>query len=172
MDIIYYLFAGAAGTALALGSLAIWAPRPTVVRIVAVVIVALFLPVLYLQMLEMLSRPKPMTFEWYKANAERAQLLGVSLSEGEAIYLWLMLDNAAEPRAYEVPWNLELAEKLEDSVDEAVRRGATIVLRKPFFRKSTEDLGHLNMQIVPPPLPPQKRPPMPPQIFNPRQQAI
>lgn len=172
MDIIYYLFAGTAGIALALASLAIWAPRRTPVRVVAVVIVALFLPVLYLQMLEMLSKPKPISFEWYEANAERAQLLGVTMNEGQAIYLWLLLDDLSEPRAYKVPWDLKLAEKLEDSVDEAVRRGATIVLRKPFFRKSTEDLGSLNMQIVPPPMPPQKRPPMPPQIFNPRQKAI
>jgi len=172
MDIIYYLFAGAAGTALALGSLAIWAPRPARVRIIAVVIVALFLPALYLQMLEMLSKPKPMSFEWYQANTDLAQLLGVSMVEGEAIYLWLLLDDQREPRSYKVPWNLELAEKLEDSVDEAVRRGATIVLRKPFFRKSAEDLGHLNMEIVPPPMPRQKRPPLPPRIFNPREKAI
>lgn len=172
MDIIYYLFAGAAGIALALASLAIWAPRPARVRVCAVIVVALFLPLVYLQMLEMLSKPKPMSFEWYQANADEAVVLGVSMTEGEAIYLWLLLDEATEPRSYKVPWNLELAEQLEDAVDEAVRRGATIVLRKPFFRKSTEDLGHLNMDIRPPPMPPQKRPPLPPKIFNPRQEAI
>lgn len=172
MDVIYYFFAIAAGVALALGSLAIWAPRPTLVRIVAVVIVALFLPLMYLQMLEMLSKPKPMSYEWYEASADHAQVLGVSMIEGEAIFLWLRIDESAEPRSYKVPWNNKLAEKLEDGIDEAIRRGATIVLRKPFFRKSTEDLGALNMEIVPPPMPPQKLPPMRPTIINPRGKAI
>ncbi len=172
MDILIYLFIGATGVAAALASLAIWAPRPTRVRIIAVVITALFLPVVYVQSIEMLSKPKPASFEWYERNADQAQLLGVSLHEGISIYLWLRLDSALEPRSYVVPWNVKLAEKLEDAVDEAIRRNSTIVIKRPFFRRSFEEMGDLNIEIIPPPLPPQKRAPPPPQIFNPREKNI
>ena len=172
MDILYYLFASAAGVALALGSIAIWAPRPIPVRVTAVVIVALFLPVLYLQMLEMLSKPKPMSFEWYEANANRAQLLGASMIEGESIFLWLRIDNSLEPRSYVVPWNLKLAEKLENDVTNAIRRNSTVIIKKPFYRRSLEEWGDLNIEIKPPPLLPQKNPPLPAQVFNPREEKI
>ncbi len=35
MDILFYVFAGATGVAAALAAIAIWAPRPTRVRVVA-----------------------------------------------------------------------------------------------------------------------------------------
>ena len=47
MDILFYVFAGATGVAAALAAIAIWAPRPTWVRVVALCIAALFIPVVY-----------------------------------------------------------------------------------------------------------------------------
>jgi len=172
MDILFYVFAGATGIAAALAGLAIWAPRPTRIRIIALVIATLFIPVVYLQSIEMLSKPKPMSFEWYQRNEAKAALLSISLDEGKAIYLWLQLPDSVAPRNYEIPWNLKLAEKLEDAVDDAVRRNSTIILENPFYKRSFEDWGDLNVQIVPPPLPPMKHPPPPPQIFNPRGRSI
>ncbi len=172
MDILFYVFAGAGLVALALASIAIWAPRPTRVRILAIVITVLFLPIVYAQFVEMLSKPKPVSFEWYEQNADKAELLSVSLDEGREIYLWLRLDSSLEPRAYVVPWNLRLAERLEDAVDDAVRRNSTVLLRKPFYRRSFEEWGDLNIEILPPPLPPQKKPPLPPRAFNPREKNI
>ena len=64
MDILFYVFAGATAIAAALATIAIWAPRPARVRMLAVVITAMFIPVAYLQFVEMLSKPKPMSFEW------------------------------------------------------------------------------------------------------------
>ncbi len=172
MDILFYVFAGATGVAAALASIAIWAPRPTRVRVLAITITALFIPLVYMQLIEMLSKPKPMSFEWYQRNEEKAVLLGISLHEGESIYLWLRLAGSFEPRYYVIPWNLRLAERLEDAADEAVRRNSTIVLKNPFYRRSFEEWGDLNFEIFPPPLPPQKRPPLPPRIFNPRELSI
>ena len=168
MDILFYVFAGATGIAAALASIAIWAPRPTRVRVLALTIATLFIPTVYVQMIEMLSKPKPMSFEWYKRNEARAELLSISLDEGEAIYLWLRVPHSFEPRSYRIPWNLRLAEKLEDAVEDAVRRNSTIILKNPFYRRSLEEWGDLNVEIVPPPLPPLKRPQPPPRIFNPR----
>ncbi len=173
MSVLFYVFAGTTAVAAILAAIAIWAPRRARVRIGAVAITTLFLPLVYVQIVEMLGKPKPASFEWYENSVERAALLGVSLDEGKAIYLWLRLDGSLEPRAYVVPWNLKLAEKLEDAVDEAVRRRAGIVITKPFFKKNLEELGDLNVEIRPPPTPPLKgTPPPPPQIFNPREKRI
>ncbi len=172
MDILFYVFAGATGVAAALAAIAIWAPRPTRVRVVALAIAALFIPVVYAQSIEMLSKPKPASFEWYERSANSAELLGVSFAEGRSIYLWLRIAGAVEPRSYVIPWNIRLAEKLEDAVDGAVRNRSTIILKKPFYRRSLEEWGDLNVEINPPPLPPMKRPQPPPRVFNPREESI
>jgi hypothetical protein len=169
MDILFGVFAGAA----ALAAIAIWAPRPTRVRVSALVITMAFIPVAYLMFIEMLSKPKPMSFEWYQRATKKAVLLGVSLHEKESIYLWLRPVGSIEPRYYVVPWNLKLAEKLQKAVDTASRGNSTIVLEDPFSRRSLEEWGNLNVEILVPPTPPMKPPPTaPPRIFNPREERI
>ena len=172
MDTLFYVFAGATGVAAALAAIAIWAPRPTRVRIIALCVAALFIPVVYVQSIEMLSKPKPASFEWYERTNDKAELLGVSFEEGHSIYLWLRIAGAFEPRFYVIPWNLKLAEKLEDAVDDSVRKNSTIILKDPFYRRSLQEWGDLNVEIIPPPLPPQKRPTLPPRVFNPRDLSI
>ncbi len=172
MEILFYLFAGAAAIAAVLATIAIWAPRPTRVRIIAVVVTTLFIPVVYVQMIELLSKPKPISFEWYQKERTRAQVLGVSFKEGEAIYVWLRPEGLLEPRYYVMPWNLKLAERLEDAVEGALRSNSTVVITNPFWNWRSQDWGESNVEIVPPPLPPMKRPIAPPQIFNPRDKSI
>ena len=172
MDTLFYIFAGAAGVAAALASIAIWAPRTTSVRVAAVLVAALFIPIAYVELIETLSKPKPMSFEWLERSADKATVLGVSLHEGVAIYMWLRLDGSMEPRYYVLPWRQALAERLEDAIEDAVARNSGVIITRPFARKSLDDLGELNVEIVPPPLPPQKRPLLPPQIFNPREFKI
>lgn len=172
MSILFYAVAATTGIAAALASLAIWAPRPTRVRVLAVVITALFLPLAYVQFTEMLSRPKPVSFEWYERSAKKAVVLGVSLREDVSIYLWLRPAGSVEPRYYVAPWNMKLAEKLEHAVEQAARGNSTVVLENPFSRRSLEQWGELNVEVVPPPMPPMKRPRLPPRVFNPRDERI
>jgi hypothetical protein len=172
MNPLFYLFITALFLAALLAAIAIWAPRIPRVRAAALLVATLLIPVGYLQAVELLSRPKPMRYEWFKRNVELAQILGASFDEGRAIYLWLRIEQEIEPRYYILPWRQETAQKLEELIDNAIRKNATVLLKKPFFRKSLDDLGDLNAQIVPPKLPPQKSPPPPPQIFNPRSQGI
>ena len=47
------------------------------------------MPLGYLQLTELLSRPKPIDFEWFEREALSAVVLGARFEEGEAIYLWL-----------------------------------------------------------------------------------
>jgi len=172
MSLLLLFFVATIAVAATLATVAIWAPRRPVIRFAALAVTVLFIPIGSLQLTEMLSRPKPIAFEWFRRHVEQAQLLGASLDEGRAIYLWLRIDQDVEPRYYVMPWRQETAEKLEDMIDNALRNNSTIILKKPFIRKFMEDLGDLNANIVPPPLPPQKMPQPPPQIFNPRQQNI
>lgn len=172
MNLLIVFFVTMIAVAAILATVAIWAPRRPWVRIGALIVTVLFIPIGYLQLTEMLARPKPIAFEWFRRNVEQAQLLGASLDEGRAIYLWLRVDKDIEPRYYVLPWKQEVAEKLEDLIDNALRNNATIILKEPFIRKFMEDMGDLNADIEPPPLPPQKMPTPPPQIFNPRPQNI
>lgn len=168
MEVLFYIFAAAIGVAAALTSIAIWAPRKTAVRVAAVLIAAIFIPLAYVELMALLSKPKPMSYEWFEQGAEKAAVLGVSLHEGTAIYMWLRLDGAMEPRYYVLPWQQRLAERLEDAVEEAIGEHATVMITKPFARENFKKGGHLNVEVVRPPLPPLKKPLLPPQIFNPR----
>jgi len=172
MDVLFYLFAAAVGTAAVLAGIAIWSPRATAIRIAALAATALIMPLVYLQMVGLLSKPKPLNFAWFERNVENAAVLGVSLSEGKAIYLWLLLDGFSEPRYYVLPWRQRAAESLEDAIDGALNSRSGVMLEKPFSLRAYEELGQLNVKIVPPPIPPRKLPPPPPQIFNPRNKDI
>ena len=172
MNALLYLFVVTVSLAAAIASIAIWAPRAPKVRIGALLATILFIPLGYMQLVQLLSKPKPLELEWFKRDVRLAHILGASMDEGKAIYLWLRLENEIEPRYYVLPWRQEAAEKLEDVIDNALRQNSTVVIEDPFIRKSFDDLGDLNAYVVPPPLPPQKTPQPPPQIFNPRQQGI
>ena len=121
MNAVFVVFGSLLGVTALLASIAIWSPRRTPVRTLAVVLTALFVPIGYLGVTELLSQPKPMQHEWFKRHVDEATLLGVSLSEGQAIYLWLRLDDSLEPRFYVLPWQQQLAENLQNLVDEAIR---------------------------------------------------
>lgn len=168
---LFVSFTALLGVAALLASIAIWSRRRTPIRACAVVLTALFIPIGYLSVTGLLSLPKPMHHEWFKRHVDEATLLGVSVREGEAIYLWLRLDDSLEPRYYVLPWQQQLAEKLQNIVDEAIREGASVTIANPFSRKSFDDLGSMNMQIIRPPQPPMKPPSPPPQIFNPREHS-
>lgn len=172
MDILFYLFAAVVAVTAVQAAIAIWTPRVAYIRIGAVVITALMMPLIYLSFAMLMSKPKPISLEWYERNAERATILGVSLDEGKAIYLWLMLDGSAEPRAYVMPWQQQRAEQLEDTLNAVVQQKAGLVLKKPFTRRSEMESKSLSLEIVPPPSLPLKRLPPPPRIFNPREQDI
>jgi len=171
MEDLFVVFITLLSVIALLASIAIWSHRQTLVRTAAVVLTALFVPIGYLGVTQLLSQPKPMHHEWFKRHVDEATLLGVSVREGEAIYLWLRLDDSLEPRYYVLPWQQQLAEKLQNVIDEAIRDGASVTISDPFSRKSFDDLGSMNMQIIRPPQPPLKPPSPPPQIFNPREHS-
>ena len=58
------LFTVLGGLAFVLAHIAIWSPRNLRVKMGALATAAVFLPVAYMSLSEMLSRPKPVDSEW------------------------------------------------------------------------------------------------------------
>jgi hypothetical protein len=171
MKVLFMIFVALLGVTSLLATIAIWSQRRAAIRTLAVVLTALYIPVGYLSITELLSQPKPMQHEWFKRHVDEATLLGVSVREDHAIYLWLRLDDSLEPRYYVLPWQRQLAERLQNLIDEAIREGASVTIKNPFSRKSFDDLGDMNVRIIRPPRPPMKPPSPPPQFFNPRERS-
>lgn len=172
MDIIYYIFAASIGLAALLASIAIWAPRNTPIRVVALAATTAFMPVIYVQFIGLLSKPKPVAYAWLERNVERAEVLSVSFDEGKAIYMWLRLDGMIEPRFYSLPWRQQVAEDLEDAMEQANRTRSGVVIKDPFSRRSLEERGGISVEIIPPASQPLKKPALPPRVYNPRSPEI
>ncbi len=147
------LFVAAAVLAAFLGTIAVWSPRRLAVKVTAVVAVAAFLPLGYAAMVELLSRPKPVSLEWWLNRSKEATVLGSVIKEGEGIYLWLQLAAAEQPRAYVLPWNRALAEQLQKALAEAEERRTQLRMRLP-FEPSLDDREPKFYALPQPALPP------------------
>ncbi len=174
MDILTWLVIAVTALAAGLALIAIRAPRPTWVRVTALCLTAAMLPIAYAETTEVLSRPKPIHLEWFRKNAEKTTVLSASFDEGKAIYLWLRIEDDLMPRYYVMPWSTEFASRLEDGLEEAVLQRGNIILRELFAQENLEgDFGEMNVEIMPPPIPPRKPPwSAPPRVFNPRDKGI
>jgi hypothetical protein len=127
-------FALLALLAAGLASIAIWSPRRLLVRVAAVALATLFLPAAWAAMSDLMSRPKPVAFEWWHQAEGEATVLSAQLREGEGVYLWLQISSAVEPRSYRLPWDRKLAEELEKARAEAEQNGTALQMRLPFER--------------------------------------
>lgn len=127
-------FALVALLAAGLATVAIWSPRRLLVRVGALALATLFLPTAWAAMSDLMSRPKPVAFEWWRQAQDQATVLSSQLREGDGVYLWLQIDGAVEPRAYRLPWDRRLAEELEKARAEAEKNGTPLVMRLPFER--------------------------------------
>ena len=158
VDSLMYLFTAIVLLASALAAITVWAPRAVWLKVVALVTAALLMPTAYAGLVQLLGRPKPVTMEWAAGTVPEATVLGVRLHEGEAIYLWLEFDAAAEPRAYVLPWRLKTAEQLQDAMRSAEANGATVRMRRPFDADADSD-EPLFYAAPQPPLPEKILPP-------------
>jgi hypothetical protein len=92
-------------------------------------------------------------------------VLGSSIRENEGIYLWLQLDGAAEPRAYILPWNRDLAEQLQATLREAEQRQGDVRMRLP-FEPSLDDREPKFYAMPQPALPPKDPTHPPAQLYE------
>lgn len=145
----------------------IWADRRLFVKGVALIAAALFLPLAYASMVDLMSRPKPIDLEWWRTAAKEATVLGSKIREKKAIDLWLQLPGDDEPRAYVLPWNRDTAEKLQKATQEAQQNGSSVRMRMP-FEPSLDDREPKFYAMPQPAMPPKDfLDPPPPQRYAP-----
>lgn len=132
MSALTPLFALMVILAAALATISVWAPRKLLVKVGAVALTCAFMPIAYAAMADLLSKPKPASFEWWLGKAPEATVLGSSLQEDKAIYLWLQVEGVEEPRAYVLPWSRPLAEQLQQASREAAQQQSSVRMRVPF----------------------------------------
>ena len=165
MSEVFYLFAAALTLVAALGAISIWSPRALWIKGAALVIVALFLPAIYVSLVELLSRPKPVTLEWRQGGLAEAKVIGADLREGEAIFVWLRLPDVIEPRAYRLPWDQKLAEQLYGAQREAKSRGTGVHV-KHLFKRGVDRQQPKFYALPQPAYPPKAVPPQSPLIYE------
>jgi hypothetical protein len=126
------IFATAAGFALLLGAFIFFVlPRGRVwQRATSATIFLVLIGVVYGGSIELLSRPKPLRLEW--RDATEAKVIGATLREGEAIYVWLEVPGADMPRAYALPWDLQMAQQLQNAMQEGQAKGTDVQMSMPF----------------------------------------
>jgi hypothetical protein len=153
MDSLIYLYAAIVLVGTGLAAIAIRGRHALWLRSGAIVLAAMLMAVSYAGFAELLGRPKPTDLEWTMRNAEDAAVLAADMREGEAIYLWLRLDGVGEPRAYQLPWSMELAKQLYEAQGRAEQEGTQVRMRGPF---TDSDEGGERMFYAEPvkPLPP------------------
>ena len=164
---IFFVIFLVIGTILA--NIGIWAPRKIWVRIGAVAVVALFIPVTYASVSDLLSRPKPTSIEWLHRNATEATVLSARIVEGKHIYLWLQIGGEEEPRAYVLPYNKKSARQLHEAQNKAKRKGTKTRMMRPFAKRrdSTKQQFYAAPQ---PPRPAKSGPQTQPFVIKPTEQ--
>ena len=160
------LFVIAALLAALLASISIWAPRRPAIKCAALLASIGFVPVSYASLVDLLSKPKPVTMEWWQSSAAEAEVLAARAVEGEAIYLWLQLPGVAEPRAYVMRWDRARAEQLQQALRDAGQQGGGVRMRLP-FEPTLDDLEPKFYAPPQPALPPKELVQPPPQIYQP-----
>jgi len=139
MDSLFLHFTAVIALAGALAIIAVRAPRRLAVRAGAVVVVALFIPVAYAGLADLLGRPKPMWLEWADKRVAEASVLGAHIEEDRGIYLWLRLPEIETPRAYVLPWDRKTAQQLQEARRQAERNRTGLNMRHPFETRTAHD---------------------------------
>ncbi len=157
------------GLAFVLANIAIWSPRKLLVKMGALATAAVFLPVAYVSLSEMLSRPKPIDSEWARRELAEATVIGSQMVEGQAIYVWLNIEGVEEPRAYALPWNEKVARQLHGARRNAEANGTPVKMRNPF--EQSNDERERIFYAAPQPAPPEKQRPVENPLVHQRSQA-
>jgi hypothetical protein len=168
---VVLLYAGLAAVAVTLAHIGVWSPRKLWLKIVALGAICAFLPLGYASLAELLGRPKPVSLEWVHRHAATANLVGASLQEGKAIFVWLQLPEDAEPRAYRLPWSRQLAQQLQGAQAQAEKNGKGVEVRAPFEESldRREPVFHARPQEA---LPEKQAPRDAPQFIPPQQTLV
>jgi L-lactate permease len=120
------LVALAAGLAV----LIITAGLPGWKKVVALVLFSGLIATGYYSVAELLGRPKPAHLASIVSGNQTVTIVASYLRENEAIYLWLMSDDASTPIAFVLPWSLEAAKKLRKAKRKARTSGTALKMAR------------------------------------------
>ena len=151
MSNILYPYAIAALMMAVLAAIAIWSNRRVWLKSAAILIVALILPAAYLTLVDLLSRPKPVSLEWSSRDLKEATVIGAHLKEGESIFLWLGFEGVSEPRYYVLPWDEEMAKQLYGAQREADDKGTEVRVNRPFAPNVESEMMFYALPLPAPP---------------------
>ncbi len=165
MNHLIYLFAVAALMVAALAAISIWSNHRLWIKVGAIAIVAMILPSSYLTILDLLSRPKPVSLEWSSRDLSEATVIGAHLKEGDRIFLWLRVEGVDEPRYYVLPWDEQVAKQLYGAQQEAQAKGTEVRMNRPFAKNSI-DADMMFYALPQRAAPPKQSPPNNPYYFR------
>jgi len=155
MTITTHWFVLATTLAAILSTIAIWAPRKLQLKVLALVCATGFLPLAYMSFNDILSRPKPAQLETLVNGKDDLTVLSSIMREDEAIYLWLQLPDAREPRSFQLPWSEATAKELHKATQEAEDTGTAVKMTQP--QEKTEDTQQPVFYAQPQEPPPEKQ---------------
>ncbi len=165
MTVTTHWFVTGAALVAILASIAIWSPRSLKLKACALLCTALFLPLGYISLNDVLSRPKPVQLETVHKQLEEAAVVSSVMQENIGIYLWLQLPDIEEPRSYKLPWSEQSARELHKAQQEAESQGTKVKMKKP-FEPSADDQEPI-FYAAPQPAPaPKSAPEQQPILFN------
>lgn len=158
MQSLPYFFAVVALLAAALATITLRARRRPLYKIGALSLAMTLMAVFYVSAADLLGRPKAIGIEYLRGRAEAATVVAAKLDEGRAIYVWLALDGASEPRAYALPWDEKRAREMMKAKGEADAKGGELRMRRPFDRDTRKPDREPMFYPAPQPAPPPKYP--------------
>ncbi len=137
-------------------------------KLAALGALAVLVPLLYIDAMGLMGRPKPITMEWFRDFHQGAVLVGADIREGVAIYIWLRHEGEIEPRAYVLDWDRDTAVRLKEAADTAQEMATDVMVRLSKEDATIEERSGLVFYAEPQPALPEKPPPDEPgMIFQP-----
>lgn len=119
-------------TASILAGITLWARVRRWMKVLCLGLTAIWFVTAYGALADLLSRPKPVDLEFANSKVAEAEVIAGRIIENEAIFVWLGLENEVQPRAYQLPWDLQLAEELRKALEEGKANGTQAFMRLPF----------------------------------------
>lgn len=152
-DPLSFIFVITVALATGLALIAVKGNLSILSRAGALGLTAMLMVTAYSGLTELMSRPKPATLEWLRAGSTPATVTASHLRENEAIYLWLVFEGETEPRAYSLPWNMDIARQLRRAQRQAAARQSKVRMKSLLTRKNnpTEPVFHVPPRPAPPP---------------------
>ena len=167
MDILNIFYIVLLALAVLLISITIWSRRPFRWRISGFFIGATLISLLFISILELLSRPKPAHLELFYKDIPEVVLVHASWEEEVALYILVEIPGVEEPRLYILPWSREDAEQFEQAMQEGEDNNEEVRIGNPFFNTDEEDRERLVYTSPAKPMPQKGREQLPVTNFDP-----